>query len=291
MEKKQTENHDLWETADIGRRVQLLCKVLPNKLMDETRLKKLLEIADEQDQVKLKVLYNAVIKGVNEYNKNASQIKLKNWKSAEKELDAYIDKLWARYIDNETIFPNLLAVIKHLKDNNWKISKSRAYQHHDEGKIKPQTNGTYRQGDVEKYTATYLKKADGKTVSGKLKEYQDRRSMAETRKMEAQAEHAEMKIKAAKGLYVPREAFEQELAKRATVFKSDVENFIRAGAEKIIALVGGDPAKAPALIEYQMDAAADWLNRYDSDKEFKVPVPAVMAAAMKDEDFDDEEKS
>lgn len=290
MEKNQTANQNLWETADISRRVQLLCKVLPNKLMDETRLKKLLEVADEQDQVKLKVVYNAVIKGVNEYNKNASQIKLKNWKSAEKELDTYIDKLWARYIDNEIIFPNLLAVIKYLKDNNWKLSKSRAYQHHDEGKIKPQTNGTYRQSDVEKYAALHLKTADGKTVSKKLKDYQDRRNMAETRKMEAQAEHAEMKNEAAKGLYVPREAFEQELAKRATVFKSDVENFIRAGAEKIIATVGGDPAKAPALIEYQMDAAADWMNRYDSDKEFKVPT-ATIAAVMKDEDSDDSDAS
>ena len=288
MEKKDKNKQPSWGKADIGRRARMLRTVLPKKKMDETKLKNLLEVADEQDQVKLKVLYNAVIKGVNEYNKNASQIKLKNWKSAEKELDAYIDKLWARYIDNEKTFPNLLAVIKHLKDNNWKISKSRAYQHHDEGKIKPQSNGTYRQSDVEKYAALHLKTADGKTVSRKLKDYQDEKARAELDTVKEKLDHMRRKNQLAAGMYVPREAFEQELAKRAAVIKSDVENFIRAGAEKIIALVGGDSAKAPALIEYQMDAAADWMDRYASDKEFKVPLPVMTPDKNEDEDFEDE---
>jgi hypothetical protein len=258
--------------------------------MDEAKLKNLLEIADEADQVKLKVLYNAVIRGVNEYNKNSSQIKLKNWKSAEKELDAYIDTLWAKYIDHERTFPNLLAVIDYLKINNWKIAKSRAYEHQKEGKIKPQANGTFRLSDVEKYAATHLKRSDGKTASGSLEKYAEEKARVELDKEKEKLKQIQHKNKMADGLFVPREAFEQELAKRAAVIKSDVENFIRGGAEKIIALVGGDPAKAPALIEHQLDASADWLNRYAGDKEFKVPAPvAAAAAAALQDDQDDED--
>ena len=288
-EEKTTEY--LWEPADIARRVQLLRRVLQNKPMDEAKLKNLLEVAEEADQVKLKVLYNAVIKGVNEYNKNSSQIKLKNWKSAEKELDAYIDVLWAKYIDHERTFPNLLAVIDYLKLNKWKIAKSRAYEHQKEGKIKPQANGTYRLSDVEKYAATHLKLSSGKTAAGALEKYAEEKARVELDREKEKLKQIQHKNKMADGLFVPREAFEQELAKRAAVIKSDVENFIRGGAEKTIALVGGDPAKAPALIEYQLDAAADWLNRYAGDKEFKVPAPAAAAAAaaLQDDPEDEDE--
>jgi hypothetical protein len=291
MERMTEENttEKLWEAADALRRAQLLFKVLPNKPMDEAKLKNLLEVADEADQVKLKVLYNATIKGVNEYNKSSSQIKLKNWKSAEKELDAYIDTLWAKYIDHERTFPNLLAVIDYLKINNWKIGKSRAYEHQKEGKIKSQANGAYRLSDVEKYAATHLTRSDGKTASGSLEKFAEEKAQAELDKTKEQLEHLRLKNKLARGMFVPREAFEQELAKRAAVIKSDVENFIRGGAEKSIAIVGGDPAKAPALIEHQLDAAWDWLNRYAGEKEFKVPAPVAAAAAAALQDTEDAE--
>lgn len=279
----------LWEAADTSRRVQLLYKVLPNKPMDEAKLKKILAAADDADQVKLKVLYNAVIKGVNEYNKNSAQVKLKNWKSAEKELDLYIDKLWAKYIDQERTFQNMLAVIDYLKINNWKIAKSRAYEHQKEGKIKPQANGTFRLSDVEKYAAVHLKRSNGRSAVSELEKYQEEKARVELEREKAKLEQIQYKNKLAAGAYVPREAFEQELAKRAAVFKSDVENFILGGAEKTIALVDGDPAKAPILIEYQRAAAADWLNRYDSDKKFKVPAPAAAAAAAALQDDPDDE--
>ena len=279
----------LWQPADISRRVQLLCRILPNKKMDETRLKKLLEMADDQDQVKLKVLYNAVIKGVNEYNKNSAQAKLKNWKSAEKELDAYIDKLWSKYIDDERTFPNLLAVIDYLQEKNWKIGKSRAYEHHKEGKIQPETNGTYRLSHVEKYAATHLKRADGKTASNELEKYATEKARIELENEKEKLEQIRHKNKLAAGAYVPREMFEQELAKRAAVFKSDIENYIRGGAEKIIALVEGNPMKTPALIEHQLDTAADWLNRYSRDKEIKPMEPAAVTRAQQDENLNEEE--
>jgi hypothetical protein len=230
---------------------------------------------------------------VNEYNKNSAQAKLKNWRSAEKELDAYVDCLWAKYIDNERTFPNLLAVVNYLKKNNWKIAKSRAYEHQNEGKINPATNGTYRLSQVEKYAATYLTKADGTTASNELEKYAAEKALVELEKEKEKLEELRRKRKLAAGAYVPREAFELELAKRASVCKSDIENFIRSGAEKTIALVGGDPAKAPVLIEYQLDAFAGWLDRYAGDKEFKVPAPAIAAAAAAlqddDKDMEDEE--
>jgi hypothetical protein len=280
----------LWEPADIIRRVQLLRRILPNKTMDETRLKKLLELADDQDQVKLKVLYNAVIKGVNEYNKNSAQAKLKNWKSAEKELDLYIDKLWSKYIDHERTFPNLLAVIDYLKNNNWNIGKSRVYEHKKEGKIKAQENGTFRLSDVEKYAATFLKRTDGSTGS-EADRLQVEKVQVDLDISKEKREQLQLKNKVMKGLFVPKDAFERELAQRAIVFKSDVEAFCRSKAAEIVNLVGGEKDRIPDLVEYMLGEAAAWLNRYAADREFIVPAAAPADIFEDpDKDFDEGEE-
>lgn len=189
---------------------------------------------------------------------------------------------------SERTLCSVADVHKYLKKNNWKISKSQLYEHVEQKKLKRTDEGTFSVSSVDKYALKYLRRADGSKPSKVYAEIQERKYDADARQSIADAEFKEIKTKILKGEYVKKDAFEQELTKRAVVFKSDIENFIRGGAEKIIALVGGDPTKAPALIEYQMDAAADWMDRYASDKEFMVPAPASMAAAVKD-DTDDED--
>lgn len=189
---------------------------------------------------------------------------------------------------NKQTFANVLAVFEYLKSSGWKIGKSLVYEHRKAGMLRRNKDGLFHLSDVEKYiNIAQLENINGKT--GLLENIAEEKAQAELDKTKEQLEHLRLKNKLARGLFVPREAFEQELAKRAAVIKSDVENFIRGGAEKTIALVGGDPAKAPALIEHQLDAAADWLNRYAGDREFKVPAPAAAAAAAALQDDPDEE--
>lgn len=218
------------------------------------------------------------------------RLNLKNWKSAEKELSSFIDVIWAKYIDHERVFQNLLAVIKYLKDLNWKVSKSLAYKHRDEGKIKAQPNGNYRLSDVEKYASTHLKKADGSKPDDLLMNLAEEKARVELDKEKEKLINLQNKNKMFAGAFVPREAFEKELAKRLAVLKSDGENFFRGGAEKTIAIIGGDPTKAPDLIDYQLDAFWNWLDRYAADREFKVPAQAIAAAMGDDKDEMDGEE-
>jgi hypothetical protein len=259
--------------------------------MDQTKLKKLLETAGPQDQVKLKVLHNAVVKCIRDYQADSVSAKLKDWKSAEGALDAFIDTLWAEHFDGGQTLPNLLAVVDYLNGRGWKIKKSAAYQHHKEGKIRPQKNGAYRIADVEKYAATFLKRLDGARAA-LLDTIQQEKARAEMDKLKAQAEHWQIRTAIARGLYVEKDAFERDLARRAAVFRADIENFIRAQAAGIISLVDGDATKAPDLIEHMLDQAEGWLDRYSGEQEFTVPPPQPAAAVMDDEgddDMDDEE--
>jgi hypothetical protein len=177
----------------------------------------------------------------------------------------------------EITFSTVLAVVDYLKESKYKVAKSTVYNHKKEQELRPREDGLFYLSDVKKYAAHCLSRIDGSSGSDADRMAAEK-AQVELDKEKEKLKQIQHKNKLLDGAYVPREAFEQELAKRAIVFKSDIENFIRAGAEFLIALVGGDPAKAPALIEHQLDAAADWLDRYAGDKEFKVPVPATMAA-------------
>jgi hypothetical protein len=173
---------------------------------------------------------------------------------------------------------NILAVVEYLKGlDRYKVSQAAVYRHRDHGKLRPQADGSFLVKDVDRYAATFLKRRDG---SGGLRAAQtapaisDERAAAEARKVSAQAEHWEIKTKILRGEYVERSAFESALARRAAIFKSDIENFIRASSAEMIKLVSGDDLKAPDLIEYCMEASERWLGRYSEDAQHELP-PAV----------------
>ena len=72
------------------------------------------------------------------------------------------------------------------------------------------------------------------------------------------------------GELVPRDIFEHELAARAVIFNSDLENFVHGKTVEMIALVGGDQTKAPDLIAFLLAEKARILGRYDTVAEFSV---------------------
>ena len=190
----------------------------------------------------------------------------------------------------EKTFKNLKAIAAFLRSQDWKVSKSTVYEHGKTRKIKPRQDGLFYLADVEAYAGAYLKKKDS-PLTQTSDAIQRRRNEAEARKMEAQAQHWEVKAKVISGAYVERETFERELVKRLIVFRSDLNNFAPSSAEKITSIVGGDPAKVPELIEYMQDAFAEFLHRYSADREFKVPTETITKTVdlAESDDADDED--
>lgn len=189
-------------------------------------------------------------------------------------------------------FSNILEVVEFLESRRWKIKKSSAYEHARQRKLRPQKDGLYYQKDVEKYARAYLKKRDDPAApSGPrgLESIQERRNAAEARKIEAQADHWELKSKTASGMYVERGSFERALAQRAMLFKIDLEVFARAQPPEIIRLVGGDPEKTPDLIEFMLGQVASFLARYAEDREFVIP-SAAPAESNESSDLENEDE-
>lgn len=259
--------------------------------MDQQKISKLLDVAAEQDQVKLKVLHNAVITCLKNYRAESTSTHLNDWQRAEKALEDFVDLLWSQHFRDDKSLAHTLAVADYLSVQGWKAGKSTIYKHQKEGKLRPQQDGTFRIADVEKYAAAFLKRLDG-SQSGKLDQLQQDKLIAETRKSLAQAEHWEKKTQVFTGEFVPKDFFERELAKRASIFRSDLEGFARAEAFGIIHLVEGDAGKISDLISYLLEKIDAFLDRYTEEKEFTLPAPAAIIdeTFMEEREEEDDER-
>jgi hypothetical protein len=172
-------------------------------------------------------------------------------------------------------FENLPAVMQYLQKKGYKIQKSAIYNHKTTGKIRPNKEGKYLRADVEKYAQAHLQPADGSPSPAKvLDKAQKERAAAETRERIARAINWETRTAALQQKLVPRELFENELAARAAIFRTDGENFFRGQAPAIVNIVGGDALKVPELIDFCLNVLEQWLSRYLQQEEFKVDVSA-----------------
>ena len=252
--------------------------------LDQEKFDKLLKEANAQERTTLKVLYNAVVKCINDLNANSSAISVKGWEKTKNSYEQYADQLWKKYFpvkpeEKEQTFSNVLAVVKHLKEQGWKIEKSSAYQDKKNRLLVPRADGKFTLSDINNYIIlAKLQRTDGTSGTDNDRMVNER-AQNELNKSKIELEILQRKNQREAGMYVPRESLNQELTKRAARLKSDAENYARSSVEKIIAIVAGDPTKGPALLEYQMDAIADWFNTYSADREFSVTPPT---AAMKD---------
>ena len=251
--------------------------------MDKAKFDQIVERANEQEKITLTVLYNAVGKALKNVNAGNTAAAINDWKKSENAYNETEARLWAKYF--EPTPPNILAVVAHLTAAGWKISKSTAYNHRKAGHLKQEADGSFKISAVEQYAVNHLIRKDGRQDDG-VENLAEDKQRAETRKARAQAEHWELKTKIARGLYVPKDAFERELAQRAIIFKSDGETFFRSQAAAMVALVGGDNNRIPDLVEYTLTAFAGWLNRYSAEQEFIVPVAEQEAVLDNADDAD-----
>jgi len=79
--------------------------------MDQEKIKRLIEAAGQEDQIKLKVLHNAVIKCIQDYRTESTSSRLNDWQKAETALDAFVAELWSKHFGKGESLPNALAVV------------------------------------------------------------------------------------------------------------------------------------------------------------------------------------
>lgn len=169
-------------------------------------------------------------------------------------------------------FKNVMQVVEFLNDNGHNVSKSSVYNHVKAGRLVKSPDGSFGLATVTRYANSLQSGAAVPADPEALSEKQD----ADTRKAAAQAKHWEIKTKILENKYVEKEWAERQLAARAMVLKSDMENFFRSRAPEIVAKSDGKAEFAPDVIDYLLGHFEKMLGRYAEKIEFKVNTDGVL---------------
>jgi hypothetical protein len=165
----------------------------------------------------------------------------------------------------EDIIRSGTKVAEYLQAQGYDIRKSAVYNHIRDGKLQQEKKGGYSVAAVERYAKRWLAAGPVAVASPELTDLQEKKLEMEVRKLEAQADHWRLKTNVDQGLYIEREQVERDLAARASVLKSDLQNFFRSRVEELIAIVDGDPQKAPDMIEACLSGLESWMDRYSEE--------------------------
>lgn len=162
------------------------------------------------------------------------------------------------------VFDSLVLALEYLNSHGWKVSQGKLYT--DRVLFQRQSDGKYKQQDLDEYAQKYLQKIDLRddvtegSFSEKLKyEVEVQRQKAELLKRKNQVE---------KGMYVLKSDTEHMLASRATFLKNSLENFIHSVAGRLIETVGGDNNKIPDLIDVWCKELDILLDSYSKPLQF-----------------------
>lgn len=240
--------------------------------MDRDAIDRLMHLAAPHERIRLSVLYNASVQTLKAYQSDPTAPRLKDWRAADAALAEAVSSLEHNSAPSS---PERLAraidVHRHLRAAGWRCSQSSVYAHIQRGLLGEHRDGGYEVAAVEKYAAANLKRIGGAPANaepGRIIDLTREVQEAELQKKRAQALHWETRALVERDLYIEKADFNAELAARATLFRSDLENLANSRAGDMIALVAGDHTRTADLIEWLQSEFASMLARYAAPNEW-----------------------
>ena len=147
---------------------------------------------------------------------------------------------------SKTSLPNRAAVLKHLQVTGWQIGRSAFYQHCNEGKLARSPDGSYSTEAVATYASTFCRRlATGKKMVSGIAQQREEVALQRA-KVALQRERRELERLEARA--IPVQEAELMVVGRAVIFLAHLRAMAQMHAIDLIRIVGGDQAKAPALI-------------------------------------------
>ena len=156
-----------------------------------------------------------------------------------------------------------MVVLAYLQPK-WTVSKSTLYRHRAAGRLRPEADGTFSRGEVDRFAKRYLVergKTGGKAAtapSGIAEELQSERAelVREQRLLIRRKREVE------EGKYVLKADVSKDLTARAVALKVSLKQPAASMVSEWIFLVGGDPLRAPELLRKVQDAFEGVLADY-----------------------------
>jgi len=229
---------------------------------------KLTQAAAKSKEQEEATLIAGEVKTHNEYRQKSTIENLRNWEAAKKALEEFRHKKQAEENPEAASFA-LPEAITYLKEQGWKIEKSKLYEekqivgyHTSRGAV------AFKKSDLDKYAKKFLKPLSAED------------SDSSARKIEAEAKIAEQKYqdmvldaKIKEGQYILRSDVEQQLAARAAFLKNSLGlDFITLHAVKIAEIIHGNTERIPEFADYWSQIIDQTFDAYSKPMHFEAPV-------------------
>ncbi len=143
-------------------------------------------------------------------------------------------------------FKNVLAVLKFLKAEGFKVGRDKIYGDVKKGLLRVQKDKSVLGADVKLYSAT-LKQV---SIDGaELVEDQKIKTRKEIERLDLQNEKLQFELDKERGKYLRKKDFAMEVAARAAVLDTSVRHMFQVKAAEYIAIASGNALKANELLE------------------------------------------
>lgn len=160
----------------------------------------------------------------------------------------------------ERRFKTLLDALAYLKDEGWKVEKSKLYADAPR-KIDIEADGTYTPGALDKYARLCLQRIDGSGDGDKGAA--DRKARLENEILEEKKKKLQRENEKESDRFERRSEADKEFASFAAYTKNAVgPEFIHRAVERLIDAAEGNPKRAPEVIELWLKEVEELFDRH-----------------------------
>lgn len=228
------------------------------------KINRLMEMAGDEDRDELTILRNAVAANLKTYEGDPTAAHKKNLDASRVALDESVDRLWVKYVPEDSRFKNLMEVLGYLKGKGYKIGKSKIYKDRKNNQIRVQPDGSVLQRDADAYSKTLQLLGD--PLRG-LEAAQKKKAELEAERLQWQIDALEHDLNVKRDKYVLKEDAELERSENAAAIFIGISNGLIGRARHLVEAAGGQPEKLMEFVEEikkELDRAANTLTKMES---------------------------
>ena len=184
------------------------------------RFDQLLDVAAEQEQAELNILFNAKNKTAQAYNNEPTAAHEKNWAAAQRRLEKEVERLWEKYFREEPAFESRTAAAKYLADEGYRVKKSKVFADVQKGLLKVQAGGRVYKDDVDSYILRSGLEKVAKIDPKRIEQTTALKTEKEIEKLDLQVQNLDIEIKQKTGEWIPRDEIRSAWTQRVAEVRS-----------------------------------------------------------------------
>lgn len=167
----------------------------------------------------------------------------------------------------------------YLREHGWKVGKTKIAESVKNGLLARNAQGLFPQSTLDAWAKKHCVPLAGVVNRDeRLEKLAERKMAAETELAETRTRLKKLEEREQTGQVIEAAQAYRILAQLTAQLRNDIDNFIYGKVPESVKICRGDDARIPDLIEWWLEAKAQWMNRYMRHWRDKQPMLISRAA-------------